>query len=73
LRILYAVGDQPDRDVAPARAAGCRAVLVPSRFMPKWHEDAAWHDADHISETFGAAVDWVLSDLTGDASRVAAE
>jgi putative hydrolase of the HAD superfamily len=74
-RILYVIGDQPDRDVAPARAAGCRAVLVPSRFRPEWHQEAAWCDADNISETFDAAVGWVVSDLSERApgpSRVGA-
>jgi putative hydrolase of the HAD superfamily len=66
-RILYVIGDQPARDIAPARAAGCRAVLVPSRFRPEWHEEAGWRDAHSISETFDAAVDWVLSDLSDHA------
>ena len=65
-RILYVIGDQPDRDVAPARAAGCRAVLVPSRFRPAWHQEAAWRNADHVSETFDAAVEWVISDSYGE-------
>jgi putative hydrolase of the HAD superfamily len=70
-RILYMIGDQPDRDVAPARAAGCRAVLVPSRFRPEWHEPGAWRDADRVCETFDAAVDWVVSDLSSDTSPAA--
>jgi putative hydrolase of the HAD superfamily len=71
-RIIYVIGDQPDRDIAPARAAGCRAVLVPSRFRPEWHDNAAWSQADYVSETFNAAVDWVVSDIIGNASRVVA-
>jgi len=62
------IGDQPDRDIAPARAAGCRAVLVPSRFRPEWHDDAAWRNADRVSDTFDAAVEWVVSDLSRDAT-----
>jgi putative hydrolase of the HAD superfamily len=65
-RTLYVIGDQPDRDVAPGRAAGCRAVLVPSRFKPEWQ--AAWHGADRVTETFDTAVDWVLADVSGDAA-----
>lgn len=67
-RILYVIGDQPDRDVAPARVAGCRAVLVPSRFRPEWHDKVAWGSADCVSETFDAAVEWIVSDLSGGAS-----
>jgi putative hydrolase of the HAD superfamily len=57
---LYVVGDQPDRDIIPARAAGCRAVLVPSRFRPAWHDEAAWTTADHVANGFEEAVAWIL-------------
>jgi putative hydrolase of the HAD superfamily len=57
---VYVVGDQPDRDIIPARGAGCRAVLVPSRFRPAWHDEAAWTSADHVAESFEEAVAWIL-------------
>jgi len=57
---LYVVGDQPDRDIAPARAAGCRTVLVPSRFRPAWQDEAAWASADYVADGFAKAVAWIL-------------
>ena len=33
---VVVVGDQPDRDIVPAKAAGCSTVLIPSRFKPTW-------------------------------------
>jgi putative hydrolase of the HAD superfamily len=57
---LCVVGDQPDWDIIPARAAGCKAVLVPSRFRPAWHDEAAWTTADHVAEGFEEAVAWIL-------------
>jgi putative hydrolase of the HAD superfamily len=71
-RPLYVVGDQPDRDIAPARAAGCRTVLVPSRFRPHWHDDGAWGDADHVTEDFDEGVSWILDDASASAG-IAAE
>jgi len=63
-RIIYVVGDQPDRDIVPARAGGCRAVLVPSRFRPAWQRASAWCEADYVSASFDAAVSWIMLDLT---------
>lgn len=71
-RPLYVVGDQPDRDIVPARAAGCRTVLVPSRFRPNWHDDDAWRDADHVAEGFDQGVAWILEDASVSAG-IAAE
>lgn len=58
---LYVIGDQPDRDIAPAREAGCIAVLVTGRFRPGWISEAEWSAADHVAETFDRAVAWVLA------------
>lgn len=67
---LYVVGDQPDRDIAPARAAGCRTVLVPSRFRPAWQDEAAWESADYIADDFANAIAWILdSTLTASATE----
>lgn len=60
-KLVCVVGDQPDRDIAPARAAGCLAVLVPSRFRPTWHTDDAWVTADHIAQDFEKAITWVIA------------
>jgi putative hydrolase of the HAD superfamily len=66
---LVVIGDQPDRDILPAQAAGCIGVLVPSRFRPAWIASSAWSAADHVSERFDLAVDWVIGgDLTSSAA-----
>lgn len=66
---LVVIGDQPDRDILPAQAAGCIGVLVPSRFRPGWIASTAWSAADHIAERFDLAIDWVVSgDLTSSAA-----
>lgn len=57
---VVVIGDQPDRDIAPARKAGCVAILVPSRFRPEWHSEAAWETADHVANTFQEAVVWCV-------------
>ena len=73
-RLLYVVGDQPDRDIAPAREAGCRTVLVPSRFRPDWHDDGAWTEADHVTDSFERAILWILKDaMPSPAASIAAE
>jgi FMN phosphatase YigB (HAD superfamily) len=46
-RIAY-VGDRLDNDVAPARAAGMRALFVPRGIWGEVH-DAAPHDAERIA------------------------
>ncbi len=55
-RPLIVIGDQPDRDIAPAREAGCVAVLVPSRFRPPSRTHA--NESDHVASTFEDAVIW---------------
>lgn len=58
---LVVIGDQPDRDILPAQAAGCIGVLVPSRFRPGWIASTAWGAADHVAERFDLAIGWVVS------------
>jgi putative hydrolase of the HAD superfamily len=57
---VIVIGDQPDRDIVPAKIAGCTTVLVPSRFRPHWHDAQQWNDADFIASTFKEAIEWVL-------------
>lgn len=66
---VVVIGDQPDRDILPAQAAGCIGVLVPSRFRPGWIASTAWSAADHVAEQFDLAIDWVIGgDLTSSAA-----
>lgn len=55
------IGDQPSRDIAPAHAAGCTTVLVPSRFRPAWDSFDERGDADYVAIDFMHAMRWVLS------------
>lgn len=61
---VVVIGDQPDRDIGPAKSAGCTAVLVPSRFRPSWHNSEQWNHADFIAITFKDAAQWVLQRKT---------
>jgi putative hydrolase of the HAD superfamily len=56
---VVVLGDQVDRDIVPAHAAGCRTVLIPSRFRPQWHRQTDWHDADFVAETFRDGIQWI--------------
>lgn len=64
---VIVIGDQPDRDIVPAKNAGCTAVLVPSRFRPHWHDKEQWNNADYIALTFQEGIDWILHQATADA------
>lgn len=67
---VVVIGDQPDRDILPAQAAGCTGVLVPSGFRPGWIEASAWRQADYVADRFDLAIDWIISTI--DPSRAAA-
>jgi len=57
---VIVVGDQLDRDIVPAKAAGCSTVLVPSRFVPAWQSTNTQGVADHIAADFIDAVKWCV-------------
>lgn len=66
LRVVV-VGDQPDRDIVPAKAAGCSTVLIPSRFKPSWQTENDHSSADHVATDFLDAIGWCME---ADAERV---
>ncbi|MGH6648910.1 HAD family hydrolase [Aquabacterium sp.] len=57
---VVVIGDQPDRDIVPAKAAGCSTVLIPSRFKPTWQRDSDHETADHLATDFLDAVTWCI-------------
>lgn len=57
---VVVIGDQPDRDIVPAKAAGCLTVLVPSRFEPSWQTASDWSVVDHVATDFLDAVRWCI-------------
>lgn len=69
---LYVVGDQPDRDIAPAQAAGCLGVLIPSRFRPIWMAERSWGEADCVADDFAAGIQWIIADAAARERRSAA-
>lgn len=54
------IGDQLDRDIIPAKAAGCSTVLVPGRFRPYWHNDDHAVEASFVASTFVDGARWIL-------------
>lgn len=60
-RKSFMIGDQLQRDIAPAKAAGFITIYVPSRFRPKWepeHEQVVPH---YVVEDFRQAVETILT------------
>ena len=57
---VYVVGDQRDRDIAPALAAGCIAILVPSRFRPKSQDGKYAMNPNYVADDFFKAISWVV-------------
>ncbi|MEJ8824292.1 HAD family hydrolase [Variovorax humicola] len=64
--LVVVIGDQPDRDIVPAKQAGCMAVLVPSRFRPSWRTEADEQAADFVAENFSIAIKWSIDATDGD-------
>ena len=65
------VGDQLDRDIAPAKQAGLITVFFPGGFRPKWqldHEDVA---PDFLIQSFDEVVEIARKSSQPDAGRAA--
>ena len=62
-RRVMIIGDQPDRDILPAKAAGCTGILVPSRFKPSWHVTG---EPDYVAKDFLEAVRWCLRETCSE-------
>jgi putative hydrolase of the HAD superfamily len=67
---VVVIGDQPDRDIVPAKAAGCSTVLVPSRFKPSWQTASDFGGADHIAADFLDAINWCVETDSEEAVRL---
>jgi putative hydrolase of the HAD superfamily len=48
----FMVGDQLDRDVVPAKAAGLETIYFPGGFQPSWGPLAADAQPDHTISSF---------------------
>ncbi|MGE4306950.1 MAG: HAD family hydrolase [Novosphingobium sp.] len=55
----FMIGDQPDRDIAPAKAAGLETIYFPGGFRPRWLLNASEVHADHVVDSFAMIPDIV--------------
>lgn len=56
----FMVGDQLDRDIAPAKAAGLHTIYFPGGFQPRWAPNIENIQPDHIVDSFSEVPDIVL-------------
>lgn len=52
----YMIGDQIDRDIAPAKQAGLKTIYFPGGFKPRWHDEEASPPPDYVISDFREAV-----------------
>ena len=57
----FMIGDQLDRDIVSAKAAGLETIYFPGGFRPHWTKDEAEAGPDHIITTFADVPDIVLA------------
>ncbi|MER9947352.1 HAD family hydrolase [Mesorhizobium sp. M0047] len=48
----FMIGDQLDRDIAPAKAVGLETIYFPGGFQPRWAPDQASIQPDHLISSF---------------------
>jgi putative hydrolase of the HAD superfamily len=56
----FMIGDQLQRDIAPAKAAGLTTIYVPGRFRPRWEPNEEVVGPSHRVERFDQAADIIL-------------
>jgi putative hydrolase of the HAD superfamily len=59
----FMIGDQLDRDIAPAKAAGLITIFFPGGFNPKWHPAESAVQPDFRVKEFDQAALLVLDDV----------
>ncbi|TMJ20513.1 MAG: HAD family hydrolase [Alphaproteobacteria bacterium] len=57
----FMVGDQLDRDIAPAKAAGLETIYYPGNFKPRWQLDEDAGAPDHRISSFAEVPGIVLA------------
>lgn len=53
----YMIGDQIDRDIAPAKHAGLKTIYFPGGFKPRWHDEETSPPPDFVISDFREAVE----------------
>jgi putative hydrolase of the HAD superfamily len=69
--IAFMIGDQLDRDIAPAKAAGITTIFFPGGFEPKWQPDEHKVEPDHKIQDFNQAAAFILGTTVGGTPRAA--
>lgn len=57
----FMIGDQMNRDIEPASAAGLETIYFPGGFQPRWSLAAGPVEPDHVIADFSEAADIVIS------------
>jgi len=65
----FMVGDQLDRDIAPAKTAGLTTIYFPGGFKPGWHSAEEEVKPDFRIESFAEVPGIVLASFGSDAAR----
>jgi putative hydrolase of the HAD superfamily len=68
----FMIGDQLDRDIIPAKAAGLETIYFPGGFRPRWSLNTSDTQADHVIETFASVPDIVDDQVDRNHSNLAA-
>ncbi|MBZ9803385.1 HAD family hydrolase [Mesorhizobium sp. ES1-6] len=63
----FMIGDQLDRDIAPAAAAGLETIYFPGGFRPRWTPDEASVQPDHLISSFDQVPAIVFDAASGTA------
>ncbi|MBK6491620.1 MAG: HAD hydrolase-like protein [Sphingomonadales bacterium] len=58
----FMVGDQLDRDIAPAKAAGLETIYFPGGFQPRWLPAVGKVGPDYTIASFAEVPDIVLAE-----------
>jgi putative hydrolase of the HAD superfamily len=69
--MAFMIGDQLDRDIAPAKAAGLTTIFIPGGFQPKWQPDESAVEPDRKVQEFSQAAAFVLEMTKCDKTRAA--
>jgi putative hydrolase of the HAD superfamily len=59
----FMIGDQLDRDIAPAKAAGLTTIFFPGGFQPKWQPAEADIQPDFTIQNFNQAAAIILGNI----------
>jgi putative hydrolase of the HAD superfamily len=65
----YMIGDQLDRDIAPAKTAGLITIYFPGGFVPRWSPSEAAIGPDFRITNFQEAVGIIVGEDTGSRLR----